>query len=217
MGYQTTRGESSVCKSAGKVCPEMGRFAGQCGKKPTASTLADLNRGPATDGIETGTARGTANGTGTVTATAVVLPTETANAIKTETGTTIVRGIETVTIGLSAVTAATVTIGGTATVTTRETANGTRKTGGRNGLATILTTVDRMRKDVKTTHSRMGLPADAGLNLNLRGEIARGTLVGAEGTTMTTDAEMIDRRDALLPLLPLGETCPLANPLGFIF
>ena len=207
--------------------------AGQRGKRRTASTLADLNRGPATDGTETETERGIANGTRTRTVTGAVPPTETASetetAIKTETGTTTARGIETVTTGPSAGTAArgtttaTATIDGTVTATAREIANGTGTTGGRSGLVRILTKVGRMRKDAKTTQQRTGLPADAGLNLDLRGGIAQKTLIGAGGTMIvpgTTDAEMTDSLGALPPLplpLPLGETRPLATLSRFPF
>ena len=141
---------------------------------------------------------------------------ETGSAIKTKTGTTTARGTETVTTGLSAGTAArgtttaTATIDGTVTVTASEIANETGTTGGRSGLAKILTRVDLMRKDVKRTQWRMGLPADAGLSPDLRGRITRRTLKGAGGTTtipVTTAAEMRDRRGSL----PQGETRRLTN------
>ena len=225
IGYQILSRESSACSSAMNYVADLACFAGQHGKRPTANTLADLNRGPANDETGTETARGTVNGTRIATVTVAAPPTgtvsETGNAIKTETGTTIARGTETVNTGPSAgtvVTAtttvtATATIDGTATVTASEIANGTGTTGGRSGLARILTKVDQMRKDVKRTQWRMGLPADASLSLDLRGRITRGSLKGAGGTTMThrtTAAEKRDRRGSL----PRGETCPLTSPLG---
>jgi len=164
--------------------------------------------------------------------TAAVPPTETASetetAIRTETDTTIARGTETVTTGPSAVTAAsepsnaTATIDGTvtATATAREIANGTGTTGARSGPARILPRVDRMRKDVKRTQQKMGLPADASLNPDPRRGITRMTLRGAGGTMVileTMDAEMTDRRGAHLLLLLLGETRPLANHFGSLF
>jgi len=178
-----------------------------------ASTPADLSPGPATDGTETETVRRIVNGRRTVTVTVAVPPTETAsetrNAIKTETGTTTARGTETVTTGPSAVTAASGTTTATATidetVTASEIANGTGTTGGKSGLARMLTRVDRMRKDVKRTQWRMGLPADPGLSLDLRRGTTRRTLIGARGPTTIpgkTAAEMRDHRGSL----PLGET-----------
>ena len=151
------RPSAQLGKGADLAC-----FAGQRGTRPTASTLTDLNRGPATDETGTETARGIVNErrTATATVTAAVPPTETAseteNVIKTKTGTTTARGTETVTTGPSAVTAATAittataTIDGTVTVTVSEIANGIGTTGGRSGLARILTRVDQMRKDEKT-------------------------------------------------------------------
>ena len=198
-------------------------FAGRRGKRPTASTLTDLNRGPATDEIGTETARRIANGRRTVTVTAAVPPTETASetgtAIRTETGTTTARGIETVITGPNAVTAvngtttATATIDGTVAVTVSEIANGTGTTGGRSGLARILTRVDQMRKDVKRTQWKMGLPADASLSLDLRRRNTQGTLRGVRGTTMTPRTTAAEKRDRL-GSLPQGETCPLTNSLG---
>ena len=196
-------------------------FAGQRGKRPTESTLTDLNRGPATDETGTETARGIVNGRETATATAAVPLTGTANetetAIKTETDTTTARGIETVITGPNAVTAVTATttatIDGTVAVTVTEIANGTGTTDGRSGLARILTKVAQMRKDVKRTQWRMGLPADADLSLDLRGKITRGTLRGERGTTMTPRTTAAEKRDRL-GSLPRGETCPLTNPLG---
>ena len=230
IGYQILSRESSACSSSINGVADLVRFAGQRGKRPTENILADLNRGPANDETGTETARGTVNGTriATVTVIAAAPPIETAsetgNAIKTETGTTTARGTETVNTGPSAVTAvsatttatatATVTIDGT--VTASEIANGIGTTGGRSGLARILTRVDQMRKDVKRTQWRMGLPADASLSLDLRGRITRGNLRGAGGTTMTprtTAAEKRDRRGSL----PRGEICPLTSPLGLLF
>jgi hypothetical protein len=130
IGYQILSRESSACSSGWGGVADLACFAGQRGKRPTASTLADLNRGPATDETGTETVRGIVNGKRNATVTVAVPLTETAsetrNAIKTETGTTTARGTETVTTGPSAVTAvrgtttATATIDGTVTATARD-------------------------------------------------------------------------------------------------